>query len=165
MRFDMNNPCDEEDRDFFYASTTITVGNGSKNSFWEAPSVHGRKPNDVAPLIHEASTRKNWKVRDALKEGFWINKIKMTANFSKTRICQFVELWLLISYFPLEEQAEDEITWKHARNGQYSSATAYSVQFLGKVHSPMDHTVWKASTPPKVKFFAWLAIRSNLDSR
>lgn len=97
-----------------------------------------------------------------LIEGAWINKIKMTANFSMTHICQFVELWLLISEFSLEEHAEDEITWKHANDGQYSTVTAYSAQFLGMVHSPMDHTVWKVWAPSKVKFFAWLAIQDRI---
>ena len=58
----MGNPCDEEDLEFFYASTTIIVGNGAKTPFWDSPWLFGRKPKDIAPLIHEASTRKNWKV-------------------------------------------------------------------------------------------------------
>ena len=75
-----------------------------------------------------------------------------------THIRQFVELWLLISDFPLEEHAEDEITSehaedestsKHATDGQYSAAAAYSAQFLRMVHSPMDHMVWKAWHHPR----------------
>lgn len=59
----MGNPCDEDDMDLFYASTTITIGNGAIAPFWDSPWLFGRKPKDVAPLIFECSTRKNWKVR------------------------------------------------------------------------------------------------------
>ena len=103
-------------------------------------------------------------MREALKEGAWIKKIKMTANFWMTHIRQFAELWLLISEFPLEEHMEDEITWKHATDGRYSAATAYLAQFLGTFYSPMDHMVWTAWAPLKVKFFAWLAIQDKIST-
>lgn len=62
----LENPCNE-DPDFFHASTTVTVGNGEKSSFWDSPWLLGRKPKDIASLIFKASRRKNWKVREALK--------------------------------------------------------------------------------------------------
>lgn len=147
---------------FFHASTVITIGNGAKTPFWDAPWVHGQKPKDIAPFIHEASTRKNWKVKEALNEGAWISIIKMTINFTMAHIHQFVELWMLISEFPLKEHAEDEISWKNTTDGQYSAASAYSVQFFETFYSPMDHTVWKAWALPKVKFFVWLAIQDQI---
>jgi hypothetical protein len=48
----------DQDMDIFYAATTITLGNGKKTSFWEAPWLTGRKPKDIAPLIFDASKRK-----------------------------------------------------------------------------------------------------------
>lgn len=63
----MGTPCDDADYDFFYASSTIVVGNGTRTPFWDSPWVQNRKPKDIAPLICAASTRKNWKVREALK--------------------------------------------------------------------------------------------------
>mgnify|MGYP000919645200 FL=1 len=53
------NPCTAEDLEFFYASTTITVGDGAKMPFWGSPWLLGRKPKDIAPLIYEASRIKN----------------------------------------------------------------------------------------------------------
>lgn len=52
------NPCTSEDMDLFYAATSITVGNGQKTLFWEAPWLDGNKPKDLAPLIFEASKTK-----------------------------------------------------------------------------------------------------------
>ena len=92
MGVGMVNPCDVEDLNFFYASTTITVGNGAKTPFWDSPWLLGRMPKDIAPLIHEASTRNNWKVREALKHKAWILKNKPPNNVSAEHISQFFTL-------------------------------------------------------------------------
>ena len=93
----MGNPCNEEDLNFLYASTTITVGNGARTPFWDSPWLLGRKPKDIAPLIHEASNRKNWKVREAMKHNAWILKINPPTNVSVEHITQFFALWLILN--------------------------------------------------------------------
>ena len=117
----------------------------------------GPKPKDIAPLIYEASKRKNWKVRETLKGNAWILKIKHDTAISVNHISEFFNLWMLVHDFHLDEQAEDDIIWKHA-----TASTAYKAQFLGLTLSPMDHMVWKAWAPPKVKFFAWLALQDRI---
>ncbi|XP_037459507.1 uncharacterized protein LOC119330503 [Triticum dicoccoides] len=116
----MGNPCDE-DLNFFYASNTIIVGNGAKTPFWDSPWLLGRKPKDIAPLIHEASKRKNWKVREALKQNAWILKIKPPANVSAEHITQFFTLWVLLHEVQLDQLTEDDILWKHTASGLYST--------------------------------------------
>lgn len=64
----LGDPFDDKDYDLFYSFTTITVGNGARTSFWDAPWVHDQKTKDITPLIYKASARKNWKIREALKE-------------------------------------------------------------------------------------------------
>ncbi|XP_073367762.1 uncharacterized protein [Aegilops tauschii subsp. strangulata] len=157
------NPCDAEDLDFFYASTTITVGNGARTPFWDSPWLLGRKPKDIAPLIFEASSRKNWKVREALRNNAWILRIKPpSAVVSAEHIRQLFSLWMLLDEVLLDELTDDDISWKHMASGQYTSASAYKAQFLGVVLSPMDQMVWKAWAPLKVKFFAWLALQDRI---
>lgn len=115
----MGNPCDETNLDLFYACTTITIGDGAKTPFWDAPWVQDRKPKEIAPLIYEASSWKNWMVKDA-----WVSKIKITINFTIEHIRQFINLWTLLSGFVTHEHVADEIVWKHTANGQYSAASA-----------------------------------------
>lgn len=158
----LGNPCDEADMYFFYASTTISVGNGAKTPFWESPWLQGAKPKDVAPLIFEASMRKNWKVREALKNNDWILKINPSTTVSIEHIRQFFTLWMLLHNFHLDELSEDSIIWKHTADGCYTAASAYQAQFLGLVLSPMEHMIWKAWAPPKAKFFAWLATQDRI---
>ena len=121
----LGNPCTEEDYEFFYASTTITVGDGAKTPFWDSPWLLGRKPKDIAPPIFAASTRKNWKVREALKGNAWILKISHIAVVFAAHIQEFFTLWMLLNDFHLHEQTEDTIVWKHANDGIYTAATAY----------------------------------------
>ena len=147
----MENPCDEEDLSFFYASTTITIGNGAKTPFWDSPWLLGRKPKDIAPLIYKASKRKNWKVREALSHNAWILKIKPPTIISAELITQFFTLWALLHEVQLDDLTEDDIVWKHTASGIYSAASAYKAQFLGMVLTPLDKMVWKACPPPLPK--------------
>ena len=137
-------------------------GMGAKTPFWESPWLLGRKPKDIAPLIYESSSRKHWKVREALKENAWILKIKPPAVASTEHVTQFFTLWMLLHEVHLDELAEDDIIWKHSDSGHYSAASAYRAQFLGLVLSPMDQMVWKPWAPPKIKFFAWLALQDRI---
>ena len=157
----LGNPCDDKDYDLFYAFSTITVGNGARTPFWDAPWVHGRKPKDIAPLIYGAATRKNWKIREALLDNAWISKINLSHNFSIHHFSQFLLLWSSIQGFQLQHDAEDEIVWKHTDSGLYTAASAYKAQFHGMMRSPLEHVIWKVWAPPKVKFLAWLAAQNR----
>ena len=111
----MGNLCNTMDYSLFYASTSIFVGNGARTPFWDAPWVNDRKPRDIAPLIYEASTRKNWKVREALSNDAWVSRIRIPDSFSLNHLRQFVTLWTTLRGFHLEEDAEDDIVWKAHR--------------------------------------------------
>jgi hypothetical protein len=151
-----------EDKDFFYASTTITIGNGARAPFWESPWLNGCKPKDNAPLIFGASKRQNWKVKEALFDDAWINKIDMMTAFTYDHLRQFVILWTCLRGIHLSEAEEDTILWKHTANGDYSASSTYNVQFLTITRTDMNKVVWKPWGPPKVKFFAGLAIQNRL---
>ena len=156
------NPCTSEDMDLFYASTLITVGNGKKTSFWDAPWVNGLKPRNIAPLIFKISSRKKWCIHDALLNNAWFHKIKMNEEFSIQHLHQFVNLWVQIHDFQLDNDLEDTITWTTSANGVYSAKSAYRAQFLGTIHTDMNRLVWKVWAPPKTKFFAWLALQNRV---
>jgi hypothetical protein len=138
------------------------VGNGEKTPFWKAPWLNGVKPIDIAPLIYEISTRKNWKVNKAMSNRGWISKIKLDMVFSIQHIRQYISLWLKLSEVTLHEGVEDDITWNLTGNGIYSSTSAYHAQFLGATLAPVASSVWKFWAPPKYKFFMLLALQNRL---
>lgn len=49
-------------------------------------------------------------------------------------------------------------------NGEYSAASAYSVQFLGAMNNSSMTKLWKAKTEPKCKFFAWLPVHGKVQT-
>ena len=89
----MGTPCDSVDMDLFYASTTITIGNGCIAPFWDSPWLNGRRPRDISPLIFEASSRKIWNVKQAMHHNAWISKIRMDTNLTIPHLYEFVLLW------------------------------------------------------------------------
>jgi hypothetical protein len=158
----LGNPCDDTDMDLFYASTTITLGNGKKTPFWKAPWLNGNRPIDIAPLIYNISTRKNWNVKKAMANNGWISKIKMDVEFSIEHIRQYISLWTMLAEATVRDDLEDEITWNLTESGTYSSSSAYKAQFFGAILAPVASSVWKFWAPPKIKFFMWLALQNRL---
>jgi hypothetical protein len=146
----------------FYAATTITLGNGEKTPFWHAPWLDGNTQKDIAPLLFNLCKRKNWRISQALHEEAWIRKLANDATISLEHLSQFVQLWALINNVHLQEEIEDDITWKLTASGQYSTASAYKMQFHGLIESTMFKMVWKAWAPPKVKNHAWIALQNRL---
>jgi hypothetical protein len=156
------NPCSVEDMNIFYAATIITLGNGCKTSFWHAPWLHGRAPKDIAPKLFESSKRKKWKVSQALLNDAWLSKIDWGMVLDGELISQFVELSQLTNNVHLQHDLEDTIVWKLTKDGHYTAASAYKLQFFGLIHSEMNNVVWKAWAPPKCKNHAWLALQNRL---
>jgi hypothetical protein len=120
----MGNPCDEVDMDFFYASTTITIGNGKIARFWDSSWLNGSKPKDIAPLIYEVSTRKRWNVNQALLDHAWVKKIRMCIKLTVQHIQEYIRLWTHLQCIQLNELLEDIITWNTTEGGEYSSTAA-----------------------------------------
>ena len=148
--------------DLFYASTTITVGDGAKTHFWEAPWLDGHKPKDIAPLIFLASSRKNWSIHQALLNEAWVQKIKLDEDFSMQHIFEFVDLWTKLQNFSFDASLEDSIVWNLTPSGEYSAKSAYQAQFLGAISSDLRRFVWRDWAPPKTKLFAWLNLQDRL---
>jgi hypothetical protein len=119
-------------------------------------------PKDIAPLIFEASTRKKWKVNQALHNNEWIKKIKMDMELSLAHIHEYIRLWILLSDIHLVEDTNDSIIWNLTPSGEYSATSVYNAQFFVATQTNMNKLVWKVWAPPKIKFFAWLAIRNRL---
>jgi hypothetical protein len=156
------NPCSDQDMELFYAATTITVGNGSKTPFWFAPWLEGKKPIEVAPLIFASSKRKNWKVAQALLDNAWVNKVALGEDFTFEHLAQFIELWTLIQNFNLNENVEDDISWKLTESGHYTTKSAYNLQFMGLTYSSLYKSMWKMWAPPKIKLFIWLVYQNRI---
>jgi hypothetical protein len=56
----------------------------------------------------------------------------------------------------------DEITWRWTANGEYTTKSAYRIQFQGHLKSINIRPIWKAKTEPKCKIFAWILLHRKI---
>ena len=80
---------------------------------------------------------------------------------SVSEMADFVSLWDAVQEIQLTDQP-DQITWKWTANGEYTSKSAYSAQFLGSYRNFHGQYIWKAESEGKHKFFAWLLVQSKI---
>jgi len=153
---------DETDRQLFNAATKITLGDGVKALFWHSAWLDGASPKDIAPAIFSASKRKNKTVQQALQGNSWVQDINILAINTVQQLTQFVALWDRLQHVHLNLNTSDHIEWTLNTNGDYSTKSAYMVQFHGTINTELDTLVWKSWAPAKCKFFVWLAVQDRL---
>lgn len=127
-------PIDSTDLALFSAATTVTVRNGCKASFWHSTWLNGRAPYAKFPLLYRHSRRKKRSVREATTNGRWIADIAY--NLNHALLDEFFKLWTEIEEArpDLQEEEEDHIIWNLESSGNYSTKSAYAIQFAG--HAP-----------------------------
>jgi hypothetical protein len=115
----------------FIASTTISIGDGAKTSFWHAAWVQGQHPKDMAPAIFDILRKRTRTVNEAFAEHTWIKDINLPAPITVVHLQQFVELWSIMHAIVFWQGTLDKITWRLIESGEYSSRLAYHMQALG----------------------------------
>lgn len=76
-------------------------------------------------------------------------------------MAEFITLWDLVQDVQFTED-EDQIKWKWAATGVYTSKSAYEAQFRGSFTTFEPSNIWRAYTEAKHKFFAWLLIQNKI---
>lgn len=147
-------PCDNIDKDLFTASTIVTIGKGDKASFWHSSWINGQAPKYIAPTLFQKTKRKNVTLKKAMDENKWVSHIYPIQSFEEMQ--EFIGLWGVVNSIFRRDDAEDEIKWKWTPDGQYSTQSAYRIQFLGRHKKPALTPIWKAKAEPKCRIFAWI---------
>jgi hypothetical protein len=138
----------------------LTIGDGKKAKFWESSWLNGLRAKDIVPKIFEISKWKACLVIKALDNNFWIRQIDTSHGLSLTHIQEFSTLWGMLQDVTLSLDRKDTIHWKFTSSDEYSVATAYMVQFAGKILSPTSPMIRKSWAPSKCNSFAWLNIQN-----
>lgn len=112
-------PCDDIDKLLFAAATSITVGDGTKVSFWDSGWLQGRRLKDVAPLVYAASKKKTSTLQQTSLSDKWMQDLDPPENtgWSIELIDQLIEVWSAVQNLHLVEHGEDKITWKLTSHG------------------------------------------------
>lgn len=150
---------DPIDRELFFCSTTIVIGNGKKTPFWEARWLDGTSPRDLAPNLYMQAKFKRRTVSQELHKDNWIRNLM---NIDTPILLQeFVLLFMALADVNLSEE-HDAIRWRWTPNGKYTVHSAYDIQFMGAtVYFPATE-IWRAISEPKCRFFGWLVLHNKV---
>jgi hypothetical protein len=157
---ELDLPCDGRDRDLFAASTVVTIGDGKTARFWTSSWVEGMTPKNLAPTLFLKSRRKKLSVHKALQDNRWIAHILPLQTAQEIK--EYVMLWEKVNDIQLVEDREDEIRWRWTNNGEYTTKSAYRVQFEGTYGKLKLMPIWRAAAEPKCRFFAWTLLHKKI---
>ena len=135
----------------------MELGNGQMALFWEDRWIQGRSISEIAPLVYACCPKRRRKQRTVAQGqqgNSWTRDIQ--GIFGIHEMGQFLQLWQMIADTILTDEP-DRLIWKWTATGAYSARSAYLATFHGSVTCPAWKMIWKAWTPPKVRFFLWLA--------
>ena len=157
----MDLSCSHIDRLLFNASTTVTIGDGAKASFWHNNWLEGEAPKYLAPNLFQLANRKNRTVQQELCNDNWIRSLGHRIT-TATHVEEFVSLWIRIQDVHLTQGVKDSITWKWMADGNYSTCSAYRAQFRGSFSKFRRDLIWRALAENKCKVFVWILLHGKL---
>jgi hypothetical protein len=89
--------------------------------------------------------------------------MQFCAPFSREEeVREFVLLWQAISNVQGLNELDDTISWRWSADGEYSSSSAYKIQFTTNFCKTHINLIWKAKTEPKYRFFAWTLLHNKI---
>ncbi|XP_020188032.3 uncharacterized protein [Aegilops tauschii subsp. strangulata] len=150
-------PTDPEALQFFRASTSWILGNGTSCRFWTDKWMQGRSIQELAPSLVALvlnRSRRSRTIAAALLDRTWIRDIHGSPG--PEAMLQYVDLWRRLQSVALTTEP-DIIRWKWTEDGEYSAASCYDALFIGSTASEHWRIVWKTGAPLSVKFFTYLA--------
>jgi hypothetical protein len=106
------------------------VGNGKTTSFWSSCLyIQGVSPRHIAPSLLKKGKRNKIKVYKALEGNKWFDHITPLNIYIEVIEC--VSLWEAIQDISLDNNEKDKIRWRWTSNDEYSTKSAYHIQFVG----------------------------------
>ena len=99
-------------------------------------------------------------VQKALQDNKWIEHINPV--FSPTELHEYVLLWNAVQQVQLDESREDSIVWRWTADGEYTTKSAYRIQFQGTFSKLKLTLVWRAKAESKCRFFAWTLLHKKI---
>jgi hypothetical protein len=148
-------------RALFDAAVVTIVGDGTSTKFWADRWIHGRTIAEWAPALFRAIPTKIVKrrsVSQALNNRKWVDDIKGALTVQV--ISDYLLICNLVDRPVLQPDILDQHRWKLSSSGSYSCKSTYSSMFTGTISFFSWKRIWRSWTPPKGRFFIWLAVNN-----
>jgi hypothetical protein len=123
---------DRSCKEFFDASVTVQVGDGSRALFWMDRWLRGCSIRQLAPDLWNvvpARSRNSRTVQNALRGNRWVWDITLARIVLV--VVQYLHLWDTLRDYYLSDQP-DRFIWKWSSSGDFSSSSAYKALFVGE---------------------------------
>jgi hypothetical protein len=137
------------------------IGNGVSTLLWTNNWMHGAAIRDIAPEVAAKVGKRalsSTTVAQALDNFRWVNDIR--APLSLLGLQQYLLLWDSFREVHLSQDPHQH-RWRHVTSGVLSSKSCYQSLFAGSAPFEPWKRFWKTWTPPKCKFFLWLAMKNR----
>jgi len=128
--------------------------------FWTSSWINGASAKTIAPSLFRKTHRKKISVQKALENSRWIDHIYPPNSHAE--VSEFADLWEAIKDTQLIDNMEDNIRWRWTESGEYTTKSAYKIQFQGTFSKLRIMPIWKAKTEPKCRFFAWTLMHKKI---
>jgi hypothetical protein len=93
-------------------------------------------------------------------ENTWISHVCPLQTSDE--IHKYVILWEEIRLLSRDEGAENEITWRWTTDEEYTTSSAYRIQFKGCFKNLSFTPIWRAKAEPKCKILAWILLHRKI---
>jgi hypothetical protein len=100
---------DITDRQLFFCSSEIILGNGKNTPFWEARWLNGMSPKELAPNLFLVPRMKRRTIYKELQNLNWIRNVRDISSIALLE--EFILLFMALSYVELSDH-QDNIRWK-----------------------------------------------------
>lgn len=148
-----------QQKELFYTSTIVKTGKGNKALFWCSSWLNRSSPKNLAPQLFHKAKRKNITILKSLQDNHSIDLVLPLS--SEVEIREYAELRDMIQQQQRDTNVDGEITWQWTPDGEYTTKSAYDIQFTGHTKTSRFHPIWKAKTKPKCHFFTWILLQEK----
>jgi hypothetical protein len=150
---------DPTDRQLFFSSTWVQIGDEKVTPFWEAKWLLGSAPKELAPHLYEVDKFKKIIVYTELTNINWIRSLQHISSCDQ--IDEFTLLFMALVEIQLNDH-NDSIYWKWTANGKFLVASTYECQFQGSMTPFPASDIWTSYSERKNQFFAWLVMHNRV---
>jgi hypothetical protein len=145
----------------FSCSVRVDLGDGTSALFWTDSWLPAGKINSFAPHLFRAVGKRylNTTVKDAMFQHRWVRQISGARTTAV--LYEYIDLWEKLESVQLRPFMGDRFVWRWTLDESYLALSAYRSFFVGMSSLLGAREVWRASAPPKVKFF-WLTLHRRI---